>query len=171
VSRLDPSGADQIDAEHQATDLAMASVTVLEPLRSPLVGDPVRACPRTARPRCRWSTRSRGGAAADVVDPGDPLGRGAGSDDRLRPSVQVLQQLLQVVPRASRTGRSRVPRTQLNDHSPQVLTIPRTERHLPWEAAADVVLVLFGKVAVAPLGSEQGRGPVCGPGVSTGAMP
>ena len=35
--------------------------------------------------------------AADVVDPGDPLGVGAGGDDRLGPGVQVVQELVQVV--------------------------------------------------------------------------
>jgi hypothetical protein len=37
VSRPDPSGADQIDAEHQATDLVVAAVESLRHLHQPCV--------------------------------------------------------------------------------------------------------------------------------------
>jgi len=72
VSRPDPSGADQIDVEHQATDLAVSRAS----WQVPHIGVPFRSdmaagwwtilLPAVQRGRCRGCPQCRGGRAPGV---------------------------------------------------------------------------------------------------------
>jgi hypothetical protein len=72
LSRPDPTGADQIDAEHQATDLAVSRAS----WQVPYIGVPFRSdmaagwwtilLPAVQRGRCRGCPQCRGGRAPGV---------------------------------------------------------------------------------------------------------